>query len=441
MQQQHASQLADLQQQLQLLEALAQPDPCPKPWQLNLRAEASKYFLTELDTDPTAQGSGDAAAGLSAGPPKPKLFATGLGLGPEVPKFLRWDQPVQVHDIGLQELEQQVRQMCICMGNNSGLRLEEVYHSGGSSTGHLDMWYTTIVMLLCFCMQVCQLWQAKAAYEAAHGQCCLQTFLYEHYRTQALRAAAAADSAQATAAGTPAAAAAAVASSEVPLSQSGAAVSTEQPAAQPAEAGSGSAQSALAPAAAAAGAADGTGAPSTSGNSSSGSSSCSGGAGSNSGASAQQANTPPAPVVGCSCQPNTAMTAAAAAEGYQLYYSCCTHRHDSVAVELLWLVLTGQLPEAMLEEQRQQLQAVAHVLQKLHAKAAGTGAAQSAGTAAEPASSAEKPESATDMAELTGQPESSSSSSSSVGQAPATGVPWSHIISTMQVWEAGPCAK
>lgn len=120
LQQQHASQLADLQRQLQLLTAMAQPDPQPRPWQLNLRAEASKYFLTELEieSDPAdpaesaAQGLGGqppAAAGFSAGRPKPKLFAAGLGLGPEVPRFLRWDQPVEVHDVSLQVLEQQVR--------------------------------------------------------------------------------------------------------------------------------------------------------------------------------------------------------------------------------------------------------------------------------------------------------------------------------------------
>jgi hypothetical protein len=114
LQQQHAAQLAGCQRQLQLLDALAQPEPCPKPWQLNLRTEACKYFLTELDTDPTAaaaQGSQDAGSGFSgagAGPAKPKVFVAGLGLGPEVPRFLRWDEPVEVHDVSLQDLEQQV---------------------------------------------------------------------------------------------------------------------------------------------------------------------------------------------------------------------------------------------------------------------------------------------------------------------------------------------
>lgn len=49
------------------------------------------------------------AAGFSGVPPKPKLFVAGLGLGPEAPKFLRWDQPVEVHDVALHDLEQQVR--------------------------------------------------------------------------------------------------------------------------------------------------------------------------------------------------------------------------------------------------------------------------------------------------------------------------------------------
>lgn len=113
LQQRHASQLAHCQRQLQLLTALAQPEPCPKPWQLNLRTEACKYFITELETDPTAaaaQGLGDAWSGFDGvgTPPKSKVFVAGLGLGPEVPRFLRWDEPVEVHDVILQDLEQQV---------------------------------------------------------------------------------------------------------------------------------------------------------------------------------------------------------------------------------------------------------------------------------------------------------------------------------------------
>lgn len=108
LQQQHAAELAAAQRQLQLLEALTHPEPEPKPWQLNLRAETLRYFLTELEAEPSAQGS----AGPAAGPSKPKLFAAGLGLGPEVPKFLRWDEPVEVVDVSLQELEEQVGPCC-----------------------------------------------------------------------------------------------------------------------------------------------------------------------------------------------------------------------------------------------------------------------------------------------------------------------------------------
>jgi hypothetical protein len=104
LQQQHAAELAAVQRQLQLLEALTHHDPDPKPWQLNLRAETLRYFMTELEAEPSAQGLTNPAAG----PPKPKLFAAGLGLGSEVPKFLRWDQPLEVLDVSLQELEAQV---------------------------------------------------------------------------------------------------------------------------------------------------------------------------------------------------------------------------------------------------------------------------------------------------------------------------------------------
>jgi len=104
LQQQHAAELAALQRQLQLLSALAQPESDPKPWQLNLRTEACRYFLTELEADPFAQ---DQCQG--SGAQRPKLFAAGLGLGPDVPRFLRWDEQMEVHDVSLQDLEQQVR--------------------------------------------------------------------------------------------------------------------------------------------------------------------------------------------------------------------------------------------------------------------------------------------------------------------------------------------
>jgi hypothetical protein len=122
---------------------MAQPDPQPKAWQLNLRAEASKYFLTELEiesdpADPAAQGLGNqppVATGLSAGRTKPKLFAAGLGLGPTVPKFLRWDQPVEVHDVSLQDLEQQVSYHMI----RNSLRLLRVLTGANLNAGQAGL--------------------------------------------------------------------------------------------------------------------------------------------------------------------------------------------------------------------------------------------------------------------------------------------------------------
>lgn len=107
LQQQHAAEVAALQRQVQVLVALTQPDPIPKPWQLNLQQETSKYFLTEL---PEQQQDAGAAGARQAGTtPKPKLFASGLGLAASVPRFLRWDQPVELHEASLQDVEQQVR--------------------------------------------------------------------------------------------------------------------------------------------------------------------------------------------------------------------------------------------------------------------------------------------------------------------------------------------
>lgn len=135
--QQHSATVAALQRRLQLLSALAQPDPAPQPWHLNLRTEATHYFLTELpdldsqlDSDRSmsqaSQQGPDAAAAAAAGSlsgsggarlgqrqqsqrgAKPKLFAEGLGLGPDVPRFLRWDEPVELQELSCQETERQV---------------------------------------------------------------------------------------------------------------------------------------------------------------------------------------------------------------------------------------------------------------------------------------------------------------------------------------------
>jgi hypothetical protein len=142
-------------------------------------------------------------------------------------------------------------------------------------------------------------------------------------------------------------------------------------------------------------------------------------------------NTQAAPAAGCSSQPITVLTGAAseatatAAAGYQVYYACCTYRHDSAAVELMWLVLTGQLPEAVLAEQRQQLQAVA---QALHNQA-------SAGAPAAAVYGHSQPESAA------GDSSNSTSSSSSSGGAGTMEVPWSQVASTMQVCSPRWCGR
>jgi hypothetical protein len=141
LQQQHAQQVAGLQRQVQVLAALALPEPAPKAWQLNLKADASKYFLTELDADPTAQA-------LGSGPAKPKLFAMGLGWGADVPRFLRWDAAVEVRDVSLQDLEQQVGCMAWHRATDSSVSAEpavcaqQILHCGFASICHASMRHT-----------------------------------------------------------------------------------------------------------------------------------------------------------------------------------------------------------------------------------------------------------------------------------------------------------
>jgi hypothetical protein len=96
-----------------------------------------------------------------------------------------------------------------------------------------------------------------------------------------------------------------------------------------------------------------------------------------------------------------------------------------VAVELLWLVLTGQLPEAVLLQQQQQLQAVVTVLQKLHELAAAPAAAAGA-VREEGLSDAAAGQCAGEDA---AGPVASDTSSSSAG------VPWSKLVSSLQVCE------
>lgn len=304
LQQRHASETAALHRQLQLLSAFVSPDPAPQPWQLNLRTEASRYFLTELEVEPTdAQlllpddsgggyaddGSAAAAADdntastglrgiLSSSSSSnrqqrqqagPKLYASGLGLGADVPRFLRWDQPVELHDIStMQQLEQ----------------------------------------------QVCEIWRDKAAFEAAHGSPChLQAFLHHQFWSKAQQ-------------------------------QQAGQAPPPQPSHSP---DAGASEAACAEASLAGG---------TAIVSSSTTAVC---VASSSSSSTDTANN------------ISSIAAAAASAGYQLYYACCTHRHDSVAVETVWQVLTGQRSEAvLLQEQQQQLQGLITVLQGLHVEAA-----------------------------------------------------------------------
>ncbi|WIA22349.1 hypothetical protein OEZ85_004661 [Tetradesmus obliquus] len=80
--QQHAATVSAMQRQLQLLQATSLPDPTPQPWRLNVRTEASSYFITEGALNPSDEGSG------LVNPSRPKTFAEPLGLGPAVPRIL-----------------------------------------------------------------------------------------------------------------------------------------------------------------------------------------------------------------------------------------------------------------------------------------------------------------------------------------------------------------
>lgn len=264
-------------------------------------------------------------------------------------------------------------------------------------------WLWVLLLLL---LQVAEVWQAKAAYEAAHGPCCLQTFLHEHLR--ALAVSSCASPAAAAADGAPQAPAAAAAGA--PLEPAAAAA----PCADAVDAAEQPPVDTLSFGTAAAGGQGGERDPAARCDT------CSiGGSSSSSTTGSQQAvGAAQAAVAGCSDQHSMAGTAAAAsaaaAAGYQLYYACCTHRHDSVAVELLWLVLTGQLPEAMLLQQQQQLQAVVTVLHKLKAAAGAAMDALPDATAGQSVGAA-----------AAGQAATNSSSSAAV--------PWSKLVSSLQV--------
>lgn len=267
--QQHSATIAALQRQLLLLQALSQPDPAPKAWDLCLRTEALTYFITEAALDPQETGSNSS---------QPKLFAEPLGLGAQVPRFLRWDGSIELQEMGQQQLHE----------------------------------------------QICRIWQGKAEYEALHGPVHLQTYLQHHFAAAAA-AAAAASVLQPSAAATPAAAGAGDASSL----------------------------------------ATGTGTSSSS----------------NKHMDVSSSMDP------CAVEASraAAVTQAAVAAGYQLYHALRSHRQASVAADTMWQVLTGQLPEAVLAEQQQQLQGLVMLLQEIAAVAAAAAAAGAGGISSETA--------------------------------------------------------
>ncbi|KAF6254813.1 hypothetical protein COO60DRAFT_282105 [Scenedesmus sp. NREL 46B-D3] len=246
--QQHTATMSAMQRQLQLLQAASRPDTAPQPWRLNVRTEASSYFITEGALNPSDEVSGK--------PSRPKVFAEPLGLGPGVPKFLRWDEPVELTEVALQELQQQVS----------------------------------------------SIWQGKAAHEALHGPCHLQEYLYYRF-----------------------VASAAAGSTVVPVM-------------------------------------DG----------------CAGeeGKGDNSSKPKDMDDV-------CNSTEGLATdkaAGAAAAAGYLLYYALGRHRQASVAVDTMWQVLTGQLPESVLLEQQLQLQSLLAALEVLQQAATGAAATDSAAT-------------------------------------------------------------
>lgn len=273
-------------------------------------------------------------------------------------------------------------------------------------------------------LQVCELWQAKAAYEAAHGPCSLQAFLHQHFWHQAASSSTAQPLAQWATAAAPAEPPAAAAS-DGPSDSMGqpaqdAAADSSLP--EPAAAGLVPAQQV---------AADGSSKSNSSGDSSScTSSNPADGAAPVAGAGQENHGKPG----GSAAAAASATAAAAAAAGYQLYYACCTQRQDSAAAELLWLVLTGQLPQGAMQEQQQQLQGLVTLLESLHKQATSPGPAlvQAAaatlqdGTAAAPAAGQGEDQRSSSN--------SSAEASSSLSETASQGAfAWSCVMSALQV--------
>jgi hypothetical protein len=166
--------------------------------------------------------------------------------------------------------------------------------------------------------QVGSIWQGKAVHEALHGPCHLQEYLYHHFAAAAAAAAAAA------------------------LAGSAAAQVGQQ---------------------------EGDSGANTS------SSIAAGDTASNS--NDLQVDLPDKANVAAAAAA-TAAAAAGAAAGYQFYHALSQHRQASVAVDTMWQVLTGQLPEAVLLEQQRQLQHFLAVVEALQAAAASAGDAAAA---------------------------------------------------------------
>jgi hypothetical protein len=271
---------------------------------------------------------------------------------------------------------------------------------------------TYAALACCACLQVPGLWQAKAAHEAVHGSIGLQAFIHQHFwhlaaaRTTHPQEQGETAAAEAAPGGLAAAAAAGGTNDSISVSGQpvlGAAADSSCPAPL----------------------ADSSGVP----DSAAGAASNSGDSGYNVSFGAASGEAAAAVAGSCAEQGVAATAAAAAASGYQLYYSCCTHRQDSAVVELMWSVLTGQLPEAVLQEQQQQLQALATLVKAVHEQAESAGSVAAAAAAAAAAGS-----------EAAGSAEAASERQQSDSEAGPTtrtdgglGLAWSAVASALQV--------
>ncbi|GAX74229.1 hypothetical protein CEUSTIGMA_g1678.t1 [Chlamydomonas eustigma] len=91
--------LEDQVQATKMLEHVLVPDPLPKMIQLSVVTDSSAYFLTEASDDHGHHNSETE--------PGPSLAAEGLGVGPDIPRCLRWPakQMVTMRPLSLQATE------------------------------------------------------------------------------------------------------------------------------------------------------------------------------------------------------------------------------------------------------------------------------------------------------------------------------------------------